>query len=237
MDLKKTLQKEDYKMNYQHYDLIADLFDYPDAKYPDRVKNVTGYLKDNYPKASEPLDAFLKLLPEENVDEMQELFTRSFDVQSVTTLDVGYVLFGDDYKRGELLSNLMKEHNKVKNNCGTELADHLPNILRLLARLKDKELAVEMVKEIIFPAVKKMIGEFSPDRLETKKESYKKHYKTLIEVSENKETLYVYTLMALDTVFCADFILTEKKQNKPTSDFIKSVVGEMKIENQFNDRG
>jgi hypothetical protein len=37
------------------------------------------------------------------------LFTRSFDVQAVTTLDLGYIVFGEDYKRGELLVNRAPE--------------------------------------------------------------------------------------------------------------------------------
>ena len=45
--------------------------------------------------------------------------------QVLATLDIGYVLFGDDYKRGELLANLNQEHRKANNDCGTELADHL----------------------------------------------------------------------------------------------------------------
>ena len=62
------------------------------------------------------IDAFAKALPTdggpfdpEALDEVQEVFTRSFDVQSITTLGVGYVMFGDDYKRGEMLVNLNRE--------------------------------------------------------------------------------------------------------------------------------
>ena len=71
-----------------------------------------------------------------------ELYLRTFDVQAITTLDIGYVLFGEDYKRGALLAGLSAEHKKVSNDCGIELADHLPNVLRLLPKMEAGERCV-----------------------------------------------------------------------------------------------
>jgi len=64
-------------------------------------------------------------------------------VQAVTTLDVGFILFGDDYKRGEMLVNISREIKEVGHDCGNELADHLPNILFLVSRMEDYELREE----------------------------------------------------------------------------------------------
>ena len=142
-----------------HYSVIADIFSYPDEQYPQRVRAVQNQLTSRWPRAARELERFLELLPESNLVGMQELFIRSFDVQAVTTLDIGYVLFGDDYKRGELLSNLNREHVAAQVDCGHELADHLPNILRLLAKLNDTNLIGELAREIIAPAVNKMRSE------------------------------------------------------------------------------
>ena len=217
-------------MDRLHYNNISCLFDYPTAEYPKKVRELQIFLQGKYPEAAKIVEEFLQLLPEDNLDEMQELYTRSFDVQSITTLDLGYVLFGDDYKRGELLSNLNREHVKYENSCGGELADHLPNVLRLFSKLQDEELVDDLLHFIIFPAVVKMIEEFNPERIQTKKKSYKKHYKTLIDVSENKETLYVLSLMALDIVLRQDFDLVDFELPEPASDFLRSVETEMKIE-------
>jgi nitrate reductase assembly molybdenum cofactor insertion protein NarJ len=216
-----------------HYQAIGDLFEYPDLEYPQRVRKVMDLLDGNYPKAVAELEQFLELLPERELRTMQELFTRSFDVQAITTLDVGYVLFGDDYKRGELLANLNREHLEVKNDCRRELADHLPNIIRLVGKLKNGDLADELVEEIIAPAVSMMIGEFDPGRVEKKNESYKKHYKTLIEAPASQDsvtTLYQYALKALYEILKKDFTIKEKSTKKPTSDFLQSVVRENDIE-------
>jgi hypothetical protein len=45
---------------------------------------------------------------------------------------LGYVLFAEDYKRGDFLVKVKNEQRKVNNDCGEELADNLPNILTLM---------------------------------------------------------------------------------------------------------
>ena len=216
-----------------HFAVLADIFEYPLEGYPQRVRAVRERLAERWPKAARELERFLELLPENDLVKMQELFIRSFDVQAVTTLDIGYVMFGDDYKRGELLSNLNREHIAAKVDCGHELADHLPNVLGLLARLADAELIDELVREIIAPAVNKMIDEFAVKRIKKKNQSYEKHYKTLIETpaaSIEAATLYKFTLKCLLEVLKADFGVAEQIPVIATSDFLRSVSNENEIE-------
>ena len=217
-------------MKFSHYCLLADLFEYPKPGYVEGLQVVQSFLHKNYPETSDNIDTFLDLLPVDDFYAMEELFTRSFDVQAITTLDIGYVLFGDDYKRGELLANLNKEHLKVENDCFSELADHLPNVLRLISKMEDEELVEEMADQLIGPAVKKMISEFDPDRLNKKQTFYKKHYKTLIASSKEWATLYANALKAVYQVLYRDFGLTETSAIKPCSDFLQSVACEIKIE-------
>ena len=221
-----------------HYHSVADLFEYPDLEYPQRVRKTIDLLDGNYPEAVAELERFLELLPRQDLRTMRELFTRTFDVQSATTLDIGYVLFGDDYKRGELLANLNREHLAVKNDCGKELADHLPNILRLLAKITDEDFAMELVQEIIAPALSTMISEFSPERVKKKNEAYKKHYKTLIEsptAEQEVATLYQFALTGLYEILKQDFEFEEKSMSKPTNDFLQSVLKENEIEVKAED--
>ncbi|MCB0365776.1 MAG: hypothetical protein H6624_03890 [Bdellovibrionaceae bacterium] len=217
-------------MDLQPYRVIADLFDFPAEDFPQKVRAVGEYLNHRYPEASVLVERFLGYLPVEDVHAMQELYTRTFDVQAITTLDLGYVLFGDDYKRGEMLSHLNKEHAKYGNPCRNELSDHLPNVLRLLPMLEDEDLRNEMASVVIYPALVRMISEFNPERIEKKKKSYQKHYKTLIDVSENGETAYVLTLQALDVLLQRDFELQEVEPPATSSDFLRNVTSEMTIE-------
>lgn len=216
-----------------HYSLLANLFDYPDSAYAEKARQVRQHLAADYPLALQELDQFLALLPADNVLTMQELFTRSFDVQAVATLDIGYVLFGDDYKRGEMLANLNREHLAAKNDCGTELADHLPNLLRLMDKLKDKDLLQDLAYAIVGPALLEMIGEFSAGRLQKKNEANSKHYKTLIDippVEQNVFVLYKYALRALYEVLKQDFSLIQSIPLARSSDFLESVNRENSIE-------
>lgn len=216
-----------------HYAALAILFEYPDSEYPLRAQTAKGVLATRYPTAAAELERFLELLPASDAVAMQELFIRSFDVQAMTTLDVGYVLFGDDYKRGELLANLNREHREAGNDCGRELADHLPNLLRLLPRLEDSELVEELVDSVLAPALREMIGEFSSERIAKKNASYKKHYKTIIDtpfVGNDAVTLYQFALKALYEVLNEDFDISEPEQSVQANDFLRSLYTENEIE-------
>lgn len=216
-----------------HYQLLANLLEYPVAGYTQKVQDLKEFLNNRYCKADAELDQFLERLPSHDLLLMQELFTRSFDVQAITTLDVGYVLFGDDYKRGEMLANLNREHNEAGIDCGTELADYLPNLLRLLAVLEDEDLVGDLVTGVLAPALLEMIGEFDPSRVEERNASYVKHYKTLIAtpaVTSSAVTLYQFALTCLYQVLKQDFTLIEKISLKLTSDFLNSVSRENTIE-------
>lgn len=220
-----------------HYALMADLFDYPDPHYRNNVAAVYKFLIAAYPSAANDLSRFLELLPVQDVKTMQGLFTHTFDVQAITTLDIGYVLFGDDYKRGELLANLNREHREADNDCGTELADHLPNILRLMGKLTEEELLEELVQEIVGPAIKTMISEFKVERIEEKNKAYLKHYKTLIEAPVLQleiSSLYQFALKSLYLVLKQDFSLVEKITPETSVDFLASVQRENEIEEDAN---
>ena len=219
--------------NRYHLQLLASLFEYPDADYPDRVRDIKDILSGRYADATAELDRFIELLPANDLQKMQELFTRSFDVQAVTTLDVGYVLFGDDYKRGILLANLNREHRHAGIDTGTELADYIPNLLRLMAVIEDEEVLRDLAYAILAPALLEMIGEFSTERIQKRNKSYEKHYKTLIEtpaVAVEAVTLYQFALKSLYAVLKQDFALIETMPLQRSNDFLASVSRENEIE-------
>ncbi len=224
-------------MDLHHYQELAPLFEYPQQDYPTRVKAACELLETSCPPAAVELNAFAEALPSQNgvfpapaLDEMQEIFTRSFDVQSITTLSVGYIVFGDDYKRGELLVNLNREHREAGVDCGSELSDHLPNVLRLIAKWRDEEVVVEFVEEILHPALDRMIGEFDTARMEQRNRLYRKHFKTLIASSAERATIFRMPLMGLLAVLTEDFGLSEREHQERESDFLRSIGRELDIE-------
>lgn len=217
-------------MGRREYERIAPLFAYPDASFAERVGVVQRFLDDEYPAAGVRLRAFTNTVSNMSRRELEELYTRSFDVQSLTTLDIGYVLFGDDYKRGELLAHLTREHAKAGVDCGSELADHLPNLLCLLARMEDDDLAVELLREILYPSLVNMLAEFDPARVARKNELYEKHYKTLID-APGCATIYRLALAALADVIETDFpVVTESTPVLGANDFIQILDTELTVE-------
>lgn len=225
------------KHSFQHYHCLAGLFAYPGSGFAPAVSAAQRFLDAQYPAAGAELKPFTEYVSGASPTELEELFTRSFEVQAITTLDIGYVLFGDDYKRGALLVNLNREHREAGVDCGNELADHLPNLLRLLAKMEKAELRAELVQKIIAPALRKIIGEFDPEKIAQKNAIYQKHHKTLIERLAHHGTVYQHPLKALYRVLESDFEVSiasweVKEIDAPpqSADFLKSVGSEMKLE-------
>ncbi len=215
-------------MKLNQYQLISTLFDYPDTKYRETMQLVADKLKPVYPLASVELEELLKLLPT-NLYKIQELYTKSFEVQAVTSLEIGYVLYGDDYTRGEVLANLSAEHKAVGNELGGELADHLANVLRLIPKLKDKELLNDLVTLMVAPAVENMMKEYSTTSMKQKEKFYKKQYKTLI-VPSVPLGMYLHLFKALYIMLDSDFELI--KENRPFEDvsFFGFLKNELEVE-------
>lgn|SRR5574338_388854 len=213
----------------EHYDLLASLFSYPDEKLRIDFEAAHRLLESKYISASNFFNEFYLFSKSMSLIKWQEIYTRTFDVQAITTLDLGYVLFGDDYKRGELLVNLSKEHRNYNNDCGSELGDHLPNVLRLLTKLTDDDLKTELIYLIIKPALHKISAEFDNDKIDKKNSVYKKHQETLIEPANNFGLIYQQLLMALIDVLQTDFPDSKFKfDNEKT--FTKEITNEIEIE-------
>lgn len=143
-----------------HYRLLAEMFRYPsgDLKtYSDKWREIiAGY----DPELSLKLALFTAHINENPLTFQQEYYIRTFDVQAICFLDIGYVLFGEDYKRGMFLVNIKKEQLKAGNDCGSELPDHLPNILTLIPKMEDADLAEELIYSLLIPAIHELILKF-----------------------------------------------------------------------------
>lgn len=212
------------------YDCLARIFEAPGPEYPSEIRDVADALRSAYPAATEALERFGALLPAD-AKQRDELFVRTFDVQAITTLDLGYVLFGEDYKRGALLAGLSAEHKHAGNDCGSELGDHLPNVLRLLPKLADTEIRAELVQVVVGPAVREMLREFEPARIARKEEIYRKHHKTIIEhAGSDCRVAYRHALAAVYAALRADFDLPADDIGTPERPVERGIATEMEIE-------
>ncbi len=143
-----------------NYPIIADLFRYPDANLGSTIDKVSSLLEEKHPDGVKDILPFQEFLKTYNLQQQQEYYIKTFDVNAICYLDIGYILFGEDYNRGEFLVKLSEEHKKAGNDCGSELADHLPNLLRLFEKSEDKNFVEELAYCLMIPALKEMLKSF-----------------------------------------------------------------------------
>lgn len=156
-----------------NYSLLGKLLEYPRPTMKESAASCAEQLESDYPKIAPLLAPFVEYVQQADLNELEELYTKTFDIQAVCHLDIGYVLFGEDYKRGSFLVQIKREHEAYGNPYGPELPDYLPYVLSLLGTMSDRERADELVRLIVLPALEKMLQGF-------KKEG--NVYRTVLEV-------------------------------------------------------
>ncbi len=216
--------------NINHYEKLALLFQYPKIDYKEKVKEAETVLTELYPETLTSFKQFSDFVFNSSHDEITEIFTRTFDVQAITTLDVGYVLFGDDYKRGELLVNLNREHREAANECTDELADNLANLLSLLPKMQNHDIRDELVEMIIMPGLIKIINEFDTKNINLKNKIYKKQYKTIIEQSEDYGRIFLIPLMVVYKIIENDFGYIKPTEENNKNNFTDAITSEIEID-------
>ncbi|QLH46190.1 MAG: hypothetical protein HWD58_11475 [Bacteroidota bacterium] len=133
------------------------------------------FLNTRYPQQARMLLPFTERFLEMNLDQKEELYTKTFDIQALCYLDLGYIIFGEDYKRGVFLMNMKKEQDIIGNDYLPELPDHLCHVLTLLDIHPGKRFVEELVNRIVIPAIRQNISEFESARVDLKLQSQKKN--------------------------------------------------------------
>jgi nitrate reductase delta subunit len=139
------------------YDLLAAVLTYPDEGYLGAVADAQDLLEPRYTDAAQQIAEFAGRVSDLDTDELRELFTVTFDLNPVCSLDVGWHLHGDAYERGEFL---VKARGFLR-ACGivesAELPDHLANLLRALPRLGPED-ARDLATAAVLPALGRMVA-------------------------------------------------------------------------------
>lgn len=130
---------------------LADLLEYPSEELRDLLETLVAtdlsrddrlfFLKD-----------FQKNISSLKLSALQELYTATFEIQSTTSLDIGFHLFGEAYKRGAFMAKLKATQNALHMLPGSELPDHLTQMLRLLAQLQPVQ-AAPLIEECLLPGL------------------------------------------------------------------------------------
>lgn len=108
------------------------------------------------------LDAFAALVETTSLGTLQEAYTRTFDLDTMSRSEptcypyVGHYLFDESHKRGAFILGLKRRFRKAGFADESDLPDHLIVLLRFLAVCDDEQLADELVDDAILPALERM---------------------------------------------------------------------------------
>lgn len=163
------------------YDLLAETLLYPRRDWRLRAEDCRRNLTVCEPEAAVLLGRFLDAAAALSDTEVEELFTSTFDLNPVCSLETGWHLFGEDYARGRFLVRMRGEMRRLGVVESTELPDHLTHVLPVLGRI-EPERAPHFAKTFVLPVLGKMLGAL-----------------------ENKGNAYEFVLRAITTVIEARY--------------------------------
>lgn len=137
------------------FELLAKLLRYPTEGYASEVLRCCSVFSANCPEIALPLRDFLEQTRSLSLEDLQALYTATFDFDPVCSLEVGWHLFGDNYERGEFLVRMRGELRRLGVAESTELPDHLTHALEALGRMAPQD-AAGFVAACLFPALDKI---------------------------------------------------------------------------------
>jgi nitrate reductase delta subunit len=141
------------------YHLFAEILEYPTPSLPNQVDDCTSLLTSLHKEAVPMLEEFRAALGVTSLDRMEEIYTRTFDLQAICHPYVGYHLFGNGSQRGTFMAGLKEHYKACGLSVGNELPDHIGIMLRFASTCTNAE-REDLASECIVPAVRKMISEF-----------------------------------------------------------------------------
>ncbi len=147
-------------MNVELYDRLSALFVYPDYDFAQTFDAALDALEAESVALAEKLTELARHVSDSSLEELEEAYTRTFDINAACTLELGWHLFGEDYNRGAFLVHVRQLMRGVGVEESQELPDHLTHILPLAARLEG-EAATEFAQKFAIPGMDKMVEGFS----------------------------------------------------------------------------
>ena len=133
---------------------LAPLFEYPGPALAGRASEALAGLPEGAP-ARPPLERFAAFTAGQPAGDLEDLYTRTFDLIPRCPPYLGFQLYGDTYRRGEVMARLAG----LSRECGIEptgeLPDHVSIALRVLAVARGEE-AADLAREVVLPALERM---------------------------------------------------------------------------------
>ena len=140
---------------------FSKLLSYPGIDYRHHLQGLLNTFE-VHSEAGQRISEFSARIAEWGNTQLEESFSNTFDLNPRACLDVGWHLFGEDYKRGQFLVRMrqaLKEHDLSES---VELPDHISHCLQLLSEL-DEEDTTAFVENYLFPALQRILSGLPQD--------------------------------------------------------------------------
>jgi nitrate reductase delta subunit len=109
------------------------LLEYPDEGYRRRAQDFRCTVEASCPRAGTLLEQFCQQIEKMPLSELEEVFTRTFDMAPICSPYISAHLYGDEnYERGNLMAGLIDRYGETGFDYGKEMPDHLSVILRFI---------------------------------------------------------------------------------------------------------
>jgi nitrate reductase delta subunit len=143
--------------------ILAEALCYPDKERKARLEDGIRTLPAG--SVRRHLESFMQGLSRYSLDEWEELFTRTLELNPICPPYLGYLIWGDSYSRGKFMAELKPPMRKAGIELDGELPDHIVPVLRYL----DQAFEIpEELEVILGPAVQSMVSslaETDPENL------------------------------------------------------------------------
>lgn len=152
------------------YDHFAGLLDYPREDIKIRTQDCIKALA-NYPQyppeVMEELKSFQKEIEEIPLDDIQGVYSYTFELTTEYTLDMGSHIY-DGFKRSNQLATIKSMYKSsgfpYEEAAKGELPDHLPVVLKFLGFLSDEDLKKNFRETFLILAMEKLVKNFDKNR-------------------------------------------------------------------------
>ncbi len=148
---------DEVKTRQRLFHLFADLLEYPQSDLTESVRECEALISPGNPEAAALLYGFRSFEEDAPLGDVQELYTRTFDLDATYHPYVGHHLFGESYKRSAFMVGLKERYKAYDFVVEGELPDHLAVMLRYLSLCEDDEQVMEIVRDAMVPALERMV--------------------------------------------------------------------------------
>lgn len=133
--------------------LLAELLSYPTPDAVDRARVAASALA---PEVATPALRCADALRAIGPGEAEELYTATFDLRPAASPYLGLLLCGEGARRNALLAWLAETYAAAGHAPGSELPDHVAEVLRFLADAGDSDAARELADLALRPCARRL---------------------------------------------------------------------------------